>query len=982
MTPDSGHGVAIIGLACRFPGADTPTEFWRNLRDGVESITFFGDEELIAAGVHPSLLQHPDYVKASPILRDVDAFDASFFGYSPKEAVIMDPQHRLFLETCWEAFEDAGYDAVTHHDVVVGVFAGAGSALTSYHLAHYDHPEMQGQTAGLQHINNDKDFLATRVSYKLNLTGPSLTVQTACSTSLVAVHLACQSLLSGECDMALAGASTVRVPHLRGYLAERGSVHSRDGRCKAFDAAALGTIFGSGVAAVLLKPLSAAVNDGDHIYAVIKGSAVTNDGAGKVSYTAASAVGQARAVVEALESAQVSADTLGYVECHATGTPAGDPVEIQALTRAFRVHTGRTGFCALGSVKTNIGHPEQSAGLAGLIKTALSLKHGEIPPTLHFTTPNPGIPFAAGPFYVQSTLREWPRGEAPRRAGVNSLGIGGTNAFLVLEEAPDSVEHSAHRSINDAGDDSCAQLFCVSARTAHALRNQARRFVTHLDAVRDASLADICQTVNASRTAHTFRFATTCATREELRKTLERVADGTDKREPSPAQPRPLAFLFSGQGTQYFGMSAELYRTMARYREVLDQCDTALRPYLKTSLVEMLIEHEDGAARLTQTRFTQPALFSVEYALAELWRSWGVVPHAVMGHSIGELVAACVAGALHFPEAIEFVVARGELMQGLAAGGEMEVFFADEATIARVLTAVSGRVDIAALNGPRNTVVSGDRKALAAVRERLAAAGIGSRRLDVSEAFHSALMDPVLPELERAASCMTGRAPTIAWVSNLTGDRQQTAPSAEHWRDHARKPVRFHNGMRTLHEMGCAIFVEIGPGSTAVALGSDCVPDGNVTWLTSLSRQRSDARTIFESLGRLYVEGHCIDWDGLIRPRRRHRVPLPTYPFERKRFWLGETRPSQPSRGDESVATMPEGPATRIDAADVSPGVDTCLYETVWQVRHRSGVATRRTRCVVDFFRWPRRWWCARQHTRKAWPSLPLRDPRPAGRLA
>ena len=436
MTAETERGIAIIGMACRFPGAETTAEFWQNLRHGIESVTFFADDTLLAAGVEPSLLQNPEYVKASPILKNVETFDAAFFGYSPKEAAIMDPQHRIFLEICWEAFEDAGYDPAAH-ETVVGVFAGAGSALSSYLMAHHDHPEMRGQTAGLQHINNDNDFLATRVWYKLNLTGPSLTVQTACSTSLVAVHLACQSLMSGECDLALAGASTVRVPHIRGYLAERGSVHSQDGHCRAFDAAGVGTIFGSGVAAVLLKPFAAALDDGNHIYAVIKGSAVTNDGAGKVSYTAASAVGQARAVVEALEAAQVQADTIGYVECHATGTPAGDPVEIQALTRAFRLHTQRRGFCAVGSVKTNIGHPEQSAGFAGLIKTALTLYHGEIPPTVHFTAPNAAIPFQDGPFYVQATLAEWHRGDTPRRAAVNSLGIGGTNAFLVLEEAPE-----------------------------------------------------------------------------------------------------------------------------------------------------------------------------------------------------------------------------------------------------------------------------------------------------------------------------------------------------------------------------------------------------------------------------------------------------------------------------------------------------------------------------------------------------------------
>jgi acyl transferase domain-containing protein/surfactin synthase thioesterase subunit len=931
MTAEPARGIAIIGMACRFPGAETTAEFWQNLRHGIESVTFFADDELIAAGVEPSLLQIPEYVKASPILKNVETFDAAFFGYSPKEAAIMDPQHRIFLETCWEAFEDAGYDPATH-DTVVGVFAGAGSALSSYLLAHHDHPDMQGQTASLQHINNDNDFLATRVSYKLNLTGPSLTVQTACSTSLVAVHLACQSLLSGECDVALAGASTVRIPHLRGYLAERGSVHSQDGHCKAFDAAGVGTIFGSGVAAVLLKPVAAALEDGDHIYAVIRGSAVTNDGAGKVSYTAASAIGQARAVIEALESAQVTADTIGYVECHATGTPAGDPVEIQALTRAFRLHTNRKGFCAVGSVKTNIGHPEQSAGFAGLIKTALALYHGEIPPTVHFTTPNPGIPFADSPFYVQATLGDWRRGDTRRRGAVNSLGIGGTNAFLVLEEAPETARHPR---VGDSGElpgrGVHEQLFCVSARTPQALRSQAQRFLCYLDTCDGTSLDDICHTVNPSRTAHPFRFAATCSTTEDLKASLRSLASRADEDISAASDPRALAFLVAGQGTQYPGMSADLYRTMPRYRDVMDQCDAALRPYLKTSLIELLFAREDPGELLNQTRFTQPALFALEYALAELWRSFGLVPRAIMGHSIGELVAACVAGVLEFRDAIEFVAVRGQLMQGLPTRGAMAAVFADEAIVSRALRAVDGHVSIAAVNSPRNTVISGERDSVGLVRERLAGQGIGSRLLDVSEAFHSALVEPVLPALEKAAMPMTSRTPKITFISNITGRPHETAPSAGYWREHARHSVRFYDGMLALRELGCGIFLEIGPGSTTLALGRECVPDASGTWLASLNRHKGDARTILESLGRLYLEGYRVVWDGLAGGSPRRRVPLPTYPFERKRFWLACGARTPSARTDERVPATPLAHAMLTDDATVLESVEDCLYHVRWQ---------------------------------------------------
>ena len=947
MTIEPGAtGIAIIGMACRFPGAETPTEFWENLRSGTESITFFSDEELIGAGIDPALVRNQNYIKASPILKNVDMFDAAFFGYSPKEAAIMDPQHRLFLETCWEAFEDAGYSPNTHENVVIGIYAGAGSALTSYLLAHSGHPAMQGQTAGLQHINNDKDFLSTRVSYKLNLTGPSITVQTACSTSLVAVHLACQSLLGGECDVAVAGASTVRVPHISGYLAERGSVHSADGHCRAFDASGVGTIFGSGVAAVLLKPVASALEHRDHIYAVIKGSAVNNDGAGKISYTATSATGQARAIVEALEAAQVRADTLGYVECHATGTPAGDPVEIQALTRAFRLHTRRKAFCAVGSVKTNIGHPEQTAGLAGLIKTALALKHGEIPPTIHFATPNPGIPFTDSPFYVQSTLRDWPRGMTPRRAAVNSLGIGGTNAFAVLEEAPEiapALSPDGARRVSSY--ERSAHLFCISAKTGTALRAQGERCLRYLESDQDAALEDICHTANASRSGHQYRFAVVCSTKEDLKAKLAQLGSGRHSCEVSagPSQSPTVAFLFSGQGTQYVGMSAELYRTMPRFREVLDQCDAVLRLRLKTSLLEVLFAADDRGARLRETRFAQPALFAVQYALAELWQSWGVVPGAVMGHSVGEFAAACAAGVLEFRDAIEFVAARGELMQALPECGVMEAIFTDEERVRRALESVEGHVSIAALNSPHNTVVSGDRESVARLRQRLEAEGIGSKSLAVSHAFHSALVEPIFPALKDAAAGLTSRTPKVTLISNVTGEPLRTAPAASYWLDHARQPVRFSDGMRALRKLGYTVFVEIGPGATSIALGRECVPETNAIWLASINKQKGELRTILESLGKLYMQGHKVDWERLSDGMAPRRVPVPTYPFERKRFWLdpplSKSMSSLPDPTSHEGARIPPlGSMTPRDL-DVSNDVAQagCLYRLAWDEQPRAG---------------------------------------------
>ena len=545
-------GVAIIGMACRFPGASSVGEFWSNLCRGVESVRFFSEVELRASGVDPAFLGRPTYVRAAPVLPEVDRFDAAFFGYSPREAELLDPQQRLFLEVAWEAFDDAGYHAESTPSVV-GVFAGGGSVVTSYLLAHTAHPDLPGQTASLPHLGNDKDFLSTRVSYKLNLTGPSLTVQTACSTSLVAVHLACQSLLSGECDMALGGAATVRIPQVAGYVAEKGNVYSLDGHCRPFDAGGQGTIFGSGVAAILLRRLSDAVADGDHVYAVMKGSAINNDGGRKVSYTAPSVTGQARAMVEAITLAAVPPETIGYVECHATGTATGDPLEIEALTRAFQAHavqenSERTAYCAVGSVKGNIGHPEEAAGLASLIKAALAIYHAQLPPTMNFTRPNPAIGFAGSPFYVNDSLRDWAPGPHPRCAGINSLGIGGTNAFVILEQAPESAPAAEGRPVH---------LFTLSAKSDAALHAYIQRFHERSHALSEADLADVCYTSNLSRSQLPVRFAGAVATLDELRALLD---DAATRGPVARGEPRPLAFVFSGQGSQHAGMGAALHR--------------------------------------------------------------------------------------------------------------------------------------------------------------------------------------------------------------------------------------------------------------------------------------------------------------------------------------------------------------------------------------------------------------------------------------
>lgn len=917
------HAIAIIGLACRFPGADGPGEFWRNLCNGRESIRVFSDEELLAAGVEPDLLHNPNYVRAAPVLNDIEGFDAAFFGYSPREAVLTDPQHRLFLEVAWEAFEDAGY----HPEAcpgVVGVIAGGGGVVSSYLVAYPRHPALSGDTATLPHIGNDKDFLATRVSYKLNLTGPSLTVQTACSTSLVAVHLAGQSLRAGECDMVLAGVSTVRIPHVRGYLAERGQVHSLDGHCRAFDAAGQGAIFGSGVAAVLLRRLEDAVAAGDHIYAVIKSTAVTNDGGRKVSYTSPSVVGQARAMVEALTLADVAPDTLGYVECHAAGTNVGDPLEIQALTRAFRTDTARTGSCAVGSVKTNIGHPEQAAGLAGLIKTALALKHARIPPSLHFATPNPNIDFSKSPFFVNTALREWPLNGHVRRAAVNSLGIGGTNAFAVLEEAPPAPPAPA-----DA--DRSWHVLTLSAKTAEALVEQARRFRTVLREQPDLRVADVCFTSNLSRSQFGHRLAVTGSSANELAVKLDRALAAP--RADSRGSEGKVAFLFTGQGTQYRGMAADLYRTHPTFREELDRCAEAFGPRLGRPLLDVFRAEGASASLLDQTGYTQPVLFALEYALARLWQSWGVSPRAVLGHSLGEIVAACVAGAVEFEDAVEFIVTRGRLMQELPAGGAMVAVFADEETVRRVLP--EGRaVVIAAANGPENTVISGRREDVQAVVEILGAQGMESKPLTLANGFHSPLVEPMIEALEAAAGRVRWMKPRIPLVSNLTGQVMSDRPDPRYWGEHARHAVRFADGVRALGALGCEIFLEIGPGSTLLGMAGQVLAGTPGAWLPSLSRQKPDWHVLLESLRALYLEGLPIKWEEVHRGTTRRRVPLPSYPFQRKRFWVDETSP--PAAVPTPIAAS-NGRASTV-ARQPAPDADfrEWLYTVRWEARPRS----------------------------------------------
>lgn len=882
-SPRRNVDVAIIGLSCRFPGAATAQEFWNNLCDGVESITFFSDTELAQAGVDPALISNPNYVKAAPVLRDVEFFDAAFFGYSPKDAALMDPQQRLFLEVCWEAFENAGYDPANYPGKV-GVLSTAGGVVSSYLIAKVRHADFPGQTASTSHINNDKDFLSTRVSFKLNLRGPSFTIQSACSSSLVAVHQACQNLRFNECDMMLVGGSVVRVPQVQGYLAEKRNLYSLDGHCRPFDSVGQGTIFGSGVGAVLLKPLQQAVSDRDHIFAVIKGTAANNDGSAKISYTAPSVGQQSQAVVDALKTAEASADSIGYVECHSTGTTVGDPLEIEALTTAFRNETKRNQYCAIGSVKANIGHPEQAAAIAGLIKTALVLHHKRIPPSINYQTPNPRIDFAASPFYVNTKLRDFPLTGTPRRAALNSLGIGGTNGCAILEEAPPVA------AAKGQSPDGCPCLVTLSAKTADALVARVDQLLNWLDDNADAPIPDLCYTTNVSRSQFAFRFAAPARSAAELKNQLTTWL-GTVRNDPSNLQrtsKASIAFMFSGQGSQNAGMATELYRTHFVFRNAMDRCRDLVASELEQDLLHVIFAPESEDALVNRTDYTQPALFAVDYALAQLVKSWGILPDAVIGHSLGEFAAACLADVMTLEDAMRLVIARGKLMHRVPSGGAMMAIFADESAVAALIEKIAPQITVAALNGPLNTVVSGEREVLTVLAQELDRQNITYRHLRISNGFHSPRTEPILDDFESVAAQTVQRAPKLPLISNLTGARMVTAPDKVYWRRHLREPVRFGDGMKAMAKLECRTFLEIGPHPVLLPIAQLCLgAEGkSATWIATLNRKKPNSETITEMLVALYLGGHNINWTAVHADASRRRIPLPTYPFQRQRYWI------------------------------------------------------------------------------------------------
>ena len=693
------------------------------------------------------------------------------------------------------------------------------------------------------------------------------------------------------------GGSVVRVPQVEGYLAEKRNLYSLDGHCRPFDLAGQGTIFGSGVGAVLLKPLEKALSDRDHIFAVIKGSAANNDGSAKISYTAPSLGQQSQAIVDALNLAGVSADTVGYVECHSTGTIVGDPLEVEALTIAFRKETERKQYCAIGSVKANIGHPEQAAGIAGLIKTALVLHHKRIPPSINYKTPNPRIDFASSPFYVNTTLQDFPLADKPRRAGLNSLGIGGTNTFAVLEEAPPTM------AAGDQSSDRFPRLITLSAKSANALVARVEQFLYWLNDNPDVPIGDLCYTTNVSRGQFVFRFAAPARSVAELKKHLAawlRTATENASNLQSTSS-APIAFMFSGQGSQYAGMAAELYRTHSVFRNAMDRCHALAKPHLEQGLLDVIFAEDNGDPLINRTDYTQPALFAVEYALAELVKSWGISPDAVIGHSLGEFVAACMAGVIALEDAMRLVAARGALMHRLPSGGAMAAIFSEESLVRSLIDKIAPDITVAAMNGPLNTVVSGDRDALRTLSVELDRQGISYRELHISNAFHSPRTEPILDDLENIAGEISHNSPRLPLISNLTGELMSAAPNKVYWRRHLREAVRFGDGMLSLAKLECRIFLEIGPHPVLLPIAQLCFKDRSAAWVASLNRQKSDADSITEMLVALYLAGRNINWSAVHGDCLWRRIPLPTYPFQRARYWIDDNvranraeKPAQP----------------------------------------------------------------------------------------
>ncbi|SEB03881.1 type I polyketide synthase [Alkalimonas amylolytica] len=881
LTEQYQDEIAVISMAGRFPGADSVEQFWQNLHQGVESVRFFSQQELLASGVDPAFLENPNFVGAEGVLEGVELFDAEFFGFSPREAELLDPQHRIFLEVIWELLERAGYGG-GEQGQVIGVYSGAGASsyLSRNLLSHQDYVRDVGTFK--VSLATGQDFVSTRASYKLGLTGPSINVNTLCSSSAVAVHYAREALLAYQCDIAVAGGVTISNSREDALFYQEGGIGSFDGHCRAFDAKAAGTVAGNGIALVALKRMEDALQDGDQILGVLKGSAINNDGGDKASYTAPSPEGQARCITEALEVAGVDAATISYVEAHGTGTNLGDPIEISGLTRAYRRYTEKNEYCGIGSVKTNIGHLVSAGGVASMIKTVLAMQHRTLPASLNFDSPNPKIDFANSPFYVVDQCQPWlPVGGDVLRAGISSFGIGGTNAHLIVEEAPQIPPSDAGRS---------HQLILLSAKTATALETMKQNLHQFLQQQPSVNLADLAYTLQLGRRHFEYKFAAVASSVQELEQKLAGDEHRFTLHTVQKTSQRELCFMFPGQGSQYIRMGRALYQTEALFRSEVDRCISLVQPLLEDDLLQMLYpaegQEQQAETLLRQTRYAQPALFITSYALVQLLASWQIKPDRMIGHSIGEYVAACVAGVFSLADALALVVKRGQLMQQMQPGLMLSV----PLSVADIQPFLGDEIWHCVQNGPESQVLGGSPAAIKQLQQQLDEAQVSATELHTSHAFHSGMMEPALAEFSAFLGGLQLQTPKLPFISNRSGQwAGSEVTTAEYWTEHLRHTVRFADGISTLlADNPEQVFIEVGPGQTLSTLLRSQSAGQAICGICLPHPRQANAELdqIQHLLATLWGAGQTPEFAALYSAQRRHRICLPTYPFEGKRYWI------------------------------------------------------------------------------------------------
>lgn len=914
----TGLEIAVIGMAARFPGAKNVGQFWNNLIHGEESVTFLTDEELEQAGVKAETYQRKDYVKScGGVLENKDSFDASFFGYTPAEAEIMNPQTRIFHECTWEALENAGYDPFRYGQRI-GLFAAAGSSLDWEIITRLSGKrERLGDYASW--LLDSRDFLATRVSYKMNLTGPSILLNTTCSSSLVAIDAACRSLLTGQCEIALAGGVSVSPAPKEGYIYEEGMILSPDGHCRAFDADAKGTTGGEGAGIVVLKPLEEALQDNDNVISVIKGFAVNNDGNRKIGYTAPSTIGQAEAISATISMAGIDPESITYVETHGTGTILGDPMEIKALTKAFGAKKKQ--FCRIGSVKTNIGHLDEAAGIAGFIKTVLALKHRTLPPSLHFNTPNPNIDFDDTPFQVNNTVSEWENTGFPLRAGVSSFGIGGTNAHVILEEAPAQPKSSA---------DNRPQVLPLSAKTATALEQAAANLADYLKENKKIHLADIAYTLQAGRAVFEHKRWVVASNHDEAIGLLESKDASKVHTYIGADEVMPIVFMFPGQGSQYVNMGKTLYETEPAFKEEMDRCFCIMRLETDVDFMQILYPEfltVETRSKINETQFAQPLLFTIEYSLASVLISWGIVPSAMIGHSLGEYVAACVSGVLTLEEAIRLVIKRGKLMQSMPHGSMLSIQLPESEVREMLCTEPDIHdVSIAVINSPDNCVVSGPEEAIRLLESKLTDRDYPNFRVHTSHAFHSNMMAPMIPLFAEEIKRLNMQSPTIPYLSNVSGTwiKAGEVLDQEYWCTHLLSAVRFSDGIEKLLEYDKCIFIEVGPGRSLSAFVRQQKKKTDQHRLLNIVRHPNentpDNYHLAVQIGKLWALGVGLDWFRYHRYHDRQRIPLPSYPFEGQRYWIDIDV-------DQKITEQLEGHTRRVEK------LDDWFYVPTWKLK-------------------------------------------------